>query len=43
MWKEVAVLSVLSVCEKNVSAFSCNSEILQYQQIIRIKYCDEII
>ena len=27
---------VLSVCEKNVSAFSCNSEVLQYQQIIHI-------
>ena len=26
----------LSVCEKNVSAFSCYSEILQYQQIIHI-------
>ena len=28
--------TVLSVCEKNVSAFSCNSEVLQYQQIIHI-------
>ena len=25
---------ILKVCEKNVSAFSCNSEVLQYQQII---------
>ena len=24
------------VCEKNVSAFSCNSEVLQYQQIIHL-------
>ena len=29
-------LTVLSVCEKNVSAFSCKSEVLQYQQIIQI-------
>ena len=27
---------VLSVYEKNVSAFSCNSEVLQYQQIIHL-------
>ena len=26
--------SLLSVCEKNFSTFSCNSEVLQYQQII---------
>ena len=25
---------MLSVCEKDVSAFSCNSEVLQYQKII---------
>ena len=31
---ECRTKKVLSVCEKNVSAFSCNSEILQYQQII---------
>ena len=28
--------TVLSVCEKNISAFSCNSEVLQYQQIIHL-------
>ena len=27
---------MLSVCEKNVSTFSCNSEVLQYQQIIHL-------
>ena len=31
---ECRTKKVLSVCEKNASAFSCNSEILQYQQII---------
>ena len=30
---------VLSVCEKNISAFSCNSEILQHQQIIHLSFC----
>ena len=29
---------VLSVCEKNASAFSCNSEVLQYKQIIHQLY-----
>ena len=33
---ECRTKTVLSVFEKNVSAFSCNSEILQYQQIILI-------
>ena len=32
------VKTVLSVCEKNVSAFSCYSEVLQYQQIIQILF-----
>ena len=33
---ECRTKTVLSVCEKNVSAFSCNSEVLQYQQIIHL-------
>ena len=34
---ECRTKKVLSVCEKNVSAFSCNIELLQCQQIIHVK------
>ena len=35
---ECRTRKVLSVCDKNVSAFSCNSEILQHQQIIHLTF-----
>ena len=39
---ECRTKTVLSVCEKNVSAFSCYSEVLQYQQIIHLFNCNLI-